>query len=59
MSNYKKSYALRVDETNFEKLKAIANENHRSVNSQIESLISDCIKSYESEHGTIAVKLDD
>ena len=55
MSTYKKSYALRVDETAFAKLKVISNFNHRSVNSQIEALIEQCISVYEKEHGEILV----
>ena len=53
MPNDKKQYALRVDEWDFEKLKIIANENHRSVNAQIEALISECIKGYEAENGEL------
>lgn len=55
MANYKKAYALRVDETAFEKLKIISNANHRSVNSQIETLIEQCISTYERENGKISV----
>lgn len=56
--NNKKSYALRVDETNFEKLKVIAETAHRSINAQIEFLISECINAYEAEHNEIKVELD-
>ncbi len=56
MSTYKKSYALRVDETVFAKLKVISGFNHRSVNSQIEALIEQCISVYEEEHGEISVE---
>ena len=55
--DYKKSYALRVDETNYEKLKIISKEKRRSVNAQIEALIDECIKKYEIENGTIFVKI--
>ena len=53
MSNYKKPYALRVNEACFEKLKAIAEVNHRSVNAQIEYLIEKCIKEYEAENSEV------
>lgn len=56
MAAYKKPYALRVDETAFEKLKIISSSNHRSVNSQIEALIEQCISDYEKEHGTIQIE---
>ena len=46
MANNKKPYALRVDETAFEKLKIISALNHRSINSQIESLIEQCISNH-------------
>jgi hypothetical protein len=55
----KKSYALRVDEFDFEKLKIISNKNHRSINAQIEALISDCIEKYEKENGIISVNSPD
>lgn len=55
MSTYKKNYALRVDETAFEKLKIISNANHRSVNSQIEALIEQCIIAYEKDNGEIII----
>lgn len=53
MSTYKKPYALRVDETAFEKLKIISSANHRSVNAQIESLIEQCIAEYEEANGEL------
>lgn len=59
MANYKKGYALRVDEQAFEKLKVISNVNHRSVNSQIEVLIENCISEYERENGKILVNTDE
>ena len=58
MADYKKPYALRVDDENFEKLKIVAKKNHRSVNAQIEALISDCIKSHEAENGIIVIDSD-
>lgn len=57
MANYKKPYALRVDETAFEKLKIISNANHRSVNSQIEALIEQCISDYEKTNGNILIDI--
>ena len=55
MPSYKKPYALRVDETVFEKLKVISSANHRSVNAQIEALIEDCVSKYELENGKIQI----
>lgn len=57
MANYKKPYALRVDEIAFEKLRIISNANHRSVNSQIEALIEHCISDYEKENGKISINV--
>lgn len=59
MTSSKKPYALRVDELEFEKLKLIAKANHRSINLQIEALISECIKTYEAENGEVIVNLED
>ena len=53
MATYKKPYALRVNETAFEKLKYISTANHRSVNSQIEMLIEQCILNFEKDYGEI------
>ena len=58
MATYKKSYALRVNEIAFEKLKHIASANHRSVNSQIEAIIEQCVAAYEKENGEISVAID-
>lgn len=59
MASYKKAYALRVDEPAFEKLKIISNANHRSVNSQIEALIEQCITDYEKQNGEIHLTLNE
>ena len=56
MATYKKSYALRVDEKAFEKLKIISASNHRSINSQIEALIEQCIFNYEEKNGKIQLE---
>lgn len=55
MKGSKRPYALRVDETLFEKLKFIATRNHRSINAQIEALIENCVDAYESENDIIDV----
>lgn len=44
---------LRIDSALYAKLKAIADKEHRYVNSQIEYFIDIGIKTYESEHGPI------
>lgn len=59
MANYKKSYALRVDENAFEKLKIISSANHRSINSQIEALIEECIRDYENVNGEILITINE
>lgn len=57
MASNKKPYALRVDEIDFEKLKIISSANHRSINSQIEALIEECIRNYENQNGPIQINL--
>jgi len=58
MKTTKKPYALRVDEIHFEKLRLIAEASHRSVNSQIEFLIAECIAQFEKENGVLRVELE-
>jgi len=56
MKSSKKAYALRVDEVQFEKLRLIAEASHRSLNSQIEFLIAECITQYEKANGSLPVE---
>ncbi|MCX4254790.1 MAG: Arc family DNA-binding protein [Bacilli bacterium] len=46
---------LRVEEIAWEKLKIIAKENKRSINKEIEFLIEQAIKDYETKNGTINI----
>lgn len=48
-------YSLRVDAVVMAKIKVIANENGRSVNKEIESLMKAAIKQYEAENGPIVI----
>lgn len=50
------SYTLRIDEEIHEKMKAIAKEQMRSLNSQLEYVMKEFVKKYEKEKGTIALK---
>ena len=55
MSKSKSPTSIRVDEIWFEKLKAIAARERRSVNAQIEMAIEQLVRSYENEHGEIVL----
>ena len=46
----KVSSQIRMDETIYNKLKAIAEAEKRSINAQIEYFIEKCIIQYEDEH---------
>lgn len=58
MAVQQNAYPLRVDYVIMEKIKVIANENGRSVNKEIESLMKAAIKRYESENGIISVSVE-
>ena len=47
------STQIRLDATLHQKLKIIANEESRNMNSQIEYFIKKGIEAYEAEHGPI------
>lgn len=49
-------FQLRIDETQYEKLETICNEEDRSVNRQICQLIKQYIKAYEKENGEVEIK---
>lgn len=49
-------YPLRVDKEVMDKMKIIAREHGRSVNKEVETLMKEAIKQYESENGTISVE---
>lgn len=46
---------MRFDEILYEKTKAIANEELRSVNAQIEYFMKKGVEAYEAEHGPISL----
>lgn len=52
-------YMMRIDDNLFEKLKAIANDNSRSINKQLEYIIKHYISKYEQEHGEITITSTD
>lgn len=44
---------LRIDEPTYEKLKALADQEGRSLNNLIEQVLRMYLRSYEAEHGAI------
>lgn len=58
MSIQANPYPLRVEKETLEKAKFIAKENGRSLNKEIEFLLKNLVKEYESKNGVISVKLD-
>lgn len=52
-------YMMRIDDNLFEKLKAIANDNSRSINKQLEYIVKHYISKYEQEHGEITIASTD
>ena len=58
MATNKKPILIRVQPVNYEKLKAIADKNRRSLSNQLEYLMIQYIDQYENEHGTISTNVD-
>lgn len=56
LANYYTPFSLRISEELLTKVKYIASENKRSANKEIEFLLEQYIKAYESEHGRIPVE---
>ncbi|MBQ8519171.1 MAG: hypothetical protein IJ455_06200 [Agathobacter sp.] len=56
MSTDKPLIKAYVSQENYLKIKQIAASNKRSLSNQIEVLIEEKIKSYESEHGSISTQ---
>ena len=56
MKDIKKSYLLRIDDDVLEKITFIAKGKRRSINSQIEYLLDQFIKEYETKNGKIIIK---
>ncbi|AGR47487.1 Arc family DNA-binding protein [Brevibacillus laterosporus] len=55
MATDKRPFTLRLQETNFEKIKYIADKNKRSIAMQIEHLIERHIDEFEKKNGKIKV----
>lgn len=55
MATDKRVFTLRLQESNFEKIKYIANINKRSIAMQIEYLIEQHIEEYEEINGSIPI----
>jgi len=58
MATDKVQTGLRLQESVLEKITAIAKQEHRSLNAQIEYIIQKYIKDYEIENGEITFKAD-
>lgn len=46
-----------IDQTTYEKFKALANQEHRSTSNYIEMLVIREIENYESKHGNIKINM--
>ncbi len=55
MGNYYPPFSLRISEELIEKVKFIAKLNKRSANKEIEFIIENYIKNYESTHERIKI----
>ncbi|MFM9282457.1 Arc family DNA-binding protein [Paenibacillus jiagnxiensis] len=53
MATNKRVFTLRLEDTNFQKIKFIADKNKRSIAMQIEYLIEQHIHDYEKKNGPI------
>lgn len=53
MATNKRVFTLRLEDTNFQKIKYIADKNKRSIAMQIEYLIEQHIQDYEKKNGSI------
>ncbi|WP_135554525.1 Arc family DNA-binding protein [Paenibacillus cymbidii] len=53
MATNKRVFTLRLEESNFDKIKFIADKNKRSIAMQIEYLIEQHIEEFEKTHGVI------
>ena len=58
MATKKRPVLIRVQPYNYEKLKAIADSNRRSVSNQLEFLMEKFIESYETQNGQIPLPAD-
>lgn len=53
MTTDKRQFTLRTQEETFEKIKAIAEREHRSIAMEIEHIIELYVSDYEKQHGDI------
>lgn len=53
MATNKRQVLIRVQPDTYEKLKAISDQNHRSVSNQLEYLMLRFVREYEKENGAI------
>jgi len=58
MATDKRVFTLRMSERNFEKIKAIAKKERRSMAVTIEIVLENFITEYEGEHGDIVISED-
>lgn len=56
MATDKRAFTMRMQSSNFEKIRIISEYNKRSIAMQIEFLIEQCISDFEKENGTISVE---
>lgn len=58
MGKYKnKPYTLRIDNKLMDKIRTIANAEDRPVSKQLERMLKEQVKQYESEHGNIKINM--
>lgn len=55
MPSFKKTFTLRLEDENFEKIKYISSKNKRSMANQIEYLIEQYILEFEKKNGPIKI----
>lgn len=56
MATNKRVFTLRLQDNNFEKIKAIAEKSKRSIAMQIEYILEQYIDRYEKENGDIELR---
>lgn len=56
MGKYKnKAYTLRLDNELMDKVRKVAEKEHRKISDQLEMIIADYIEKYESKNGNIVI----
>lgn len=59
MPSAKRLFSLRLEDEDYERMKFIAAQDHRSMANFIEMLVKRSIMEYEAEHGPIPLPEDD